>query len=178
MKKILTGLLGIVSVVAVTSVSAYALFIGQATVTGFNLQAGTAALTISQGDSTPTSNVNLAGTTIKLVPGEVGSAVFTLHNEGDVNMTLKGRLTSAEGDWGALNSLIEARIYTGDTPSGTWRTLAEWNAEDGITISGGDLAEGGERDYTVQYRLVSTADNTVAGKMISNITFVFTGTQH
>lgn len=180
MNKIIAGIMGIVAVLSVVSVSAYALFSAQATVSGITLNTGTAGLKVGPGTGTPTqSSVNLS-VSDTLVPGETPVAQpFTLLNDSnEVDFNLTARLTSAGGDWGVLSNLIEAGVYAENQAAedATWKTLADWNAAD-VTLPAGPLNNGTERTYYVMYRLSSAATESVAGKSLTNITFVFTGTQ-
>lgn len=180
MNKILAGIIGIVTVLSVVSVSAYALFSAQATVSGITLNTGTASLLVGAGTGTPTSSSVVLNVSDTLIPGESPIAQpFTLRNSSDdVDFTLTAKLTSAGGDWGTLSNLIEAGVYVqGNDPStAVWNTLANWNASD-VALPGGTLANEQQRTFFVMYRLSNSATESVAGQSLTNITFVFTGTQ-
>lgn len=177
MKKILSGLIGVFAIVGLVSASAYALFTAQATVSGLDLNTGTAGLEVSAPGFPQAPSINF-GLEDTLVPGETNTIGFTLHNTSDdVDFNLTTKLTSAGGDWGDLNSLVNLTIsYGGENVSGS---LANWNAgeiplPDGVD---GPLESGETRTYEVTYGLDASATSVVAGKSLTNITFVFTGTQ-
>ena len=189
MNKITTGLIGLVATVGIVAGTAYAIFTSQVTISGFQLKTGTAALQIKPdlagydfGPSMP-----IPWDTFKvLLPGTIERGVFWLKNNSDAGTTrpedfdlaLTGQLISVEGDWGDLKDLIFAEVFVEESPSETtgWHKLSEWNSSS-ISLPGGVLGAGLNRKYNVRFYLDSAADNTVAGKKISNVTIEFTGTQ-
>jgi hypothetical protein len=189
MNKITTGLIGLVVTIGIVAGTAYAMFTSQVTISGFELKTGTAALEIKPdlNGAAFGPSINLPAQTFKvLLPGKSEWGRFWLKNNSTVgeprpeilNLLLTGRLTGAGGDWGVLKDLITAEVFEALNPSSTTgaQTLNTWNSGV-VSLPGGSLAPAEEREYIVRFALPSSADNTVAGKTITNITIEFTGTQ-
>ncbi len=205
MSKILQGIIGVLVVVAVVSVSAYALFTSQATITGMTLGVNTVGLQVGHGGQFFTS-LNMANLGLgygKLIPGEYDYGEFTLRNntalqaerrdELDLMMNLTARLNTAGGDWGLLSEPIKAMIhldkaggnyteycnvanYVLNTERTRWHTLKEWNEEE-IALPGGQLGPQEDRNFIVCFMLDEEAGNSLQGKQLTNMTITFTGTQ-
>lgn len=192
MNKILSGFVGLLSLLVIVSVSAYALFTTQVTVTGGVLGTGTAGLEIAanfNGDWTPQAaslDLNEAYIANALYPGQSDWGHVKLINESDpgVDMNLQARLTSAGGDWGVLKDVLEMRVreYTGDGVTDTfggstpWMNLSDWNSAD-RNLPGNPLLANDEQEYWIEVRLPASADDSVKGKTITDIAFEITGTQ-
>lgn len=186
MNKILSGIIGIVAVFAVVGASAYALFTAQATISGITLNTGTAALLVAPGNTDPTTNSVVLSVSDTLIPGETPIAqMFTLENaSNEVDFDITAQLTSAGGHWNELKDLINARVWIDTTANNVYDigeptiegTLANWNSNP-VPLPENPLVHNSTKLYHVSYSLNSSADSTVAGKTLSNITFVFTGTQ-
>lgn len=192
MRKILSGFLGIVAVLSVVSASAYAVFTANATVSGIQLQTSTSVLSVSIGDDGNFQSTRSLGNTgfNTLIPGKDDWGQFALKNESStsssdpLNFGVTAQLTHADGDWDALKDQIEAVVYLDDGTSTAatsgkstgWVPLSTWNAGP-VALPGGPIAPGATVKYIVRYRLNASADNSVAGKSLTNVTFVFTGTQ-
>lgn len=174
MKKIISGILGILMVTAVVGGTAYALFTDKATVNGISITAGTAKLLVNGKD-----NINAAiGETV--FPGYFEEADFTLENVSTVgvDMNVSARLISANG-WATspdLRDSVQVRIGTGGN-FGAWYTLQEWNDSARSLIGGELVAQDGPRTYTVQMRVLSSVGNEIFGEALTNITYELTGTQ-
>lgn len=175
MNKILSGVLGIVMVASITGGTAYALFTSQATVNGISLSTGSASLLV-EGESTLDAGINLTN----LFPGFTDSATFTLTNASTANIALavKAQLTAAGGDWADLSNVIEVAVKDDAVPpeESDFYTLAEWNAAP-IDFGGDAISQGADKDYEVTVRVPESAGDEIAGKSLTNITFVLTGTQ-
>lgn len=194
MSKILSGFIGLFLVVGLVGGTAYALFSSSVNMQGMVLGTATAGLTIrtdEPGLNTHTSTLNFQNQSPfkLLVPGELDWGEFWLKNDSTSNgpeltLALKGRLTTAAGDWGVLKDAVRMRIcYYSTTPGDhcdennktNWMTLAEWNTT--ARDLPGPLVQGPEKRYAIQVLLPSNFDNTVAGKQISNLNFEIVGTQ-
>lgn len=180
MKKVFAGIFGLVLVVGMVAGAAYALFSDTVTVSGITFATGTADLQIAVTGDTWEESAPL-NLTVNLVPGKSQSATFKLKNNSsnpDLDMVIKARLTSAQTDWNALKDYIEIIVLSTDPAAETgWKTLAEWNAAEGIELPGGLLDQGTEETYQVLVRLQSGAPNTLQNKSVTDIIFVITGTQ-
>lgn len=182
MKKILTGILGIILVVSVVSASAYALFSSTITVSGITMSTGNAKLLAGQNDDVQYGGSFQAPFTLPgLYPGLEISEEFQLKNASasDIDLKISARLTNASGDWSTLKDVMYMKItHNGSNASTGWKTLAEWNQAGGVNFPGGNLSKAeGIRDYTMSIRVSADATNAIANKAISNVTFVTTGTQ-
>lgn len=176
MTKIMSGVLGLAAVITLVSGSAYALFTSQATVNGINLQTGSADLLVAI-DGTFSSSENANGATAQLYPGQEASIPFRLQNAGTLPLDVVVRLTSATGDWGALKDTVQVKVEDDEGNETSWLTLAQWN-EANRQLPGDDLApEDDNKEYIVHYRMLSSVGNEAMNKALTNITFVFTGTQ-
>lgn len=175
MTKIMSGVLGLAAVITLVSGSAYALFTSQATVSGINLQTGSADLQVAF-DGTSFESSKNAGATAFLSPGETKQIPFQLKNTGDLELNVVSRLTSAGGDWNALKDVVQVRVTTDDDSNDPWLTLSQWN-EANRQLPGSTLLDDEVEEYTVHYRMPVGVGNEAMNKALTNITFVFTGTQ-
>lgn len=189
MKKILTGILGIILVISVVSASAYAVFSSQATLTGLTVASGNANITI--GDGTGPNGVKTlplnSATLPKLYPG----IVFTLpvnihfHNEStaDIDLKVKGQITawSAPGAWNELadNVLVDVKNVTDNSGYVTY-TLRQWHdaprALPGNPLPYGDWAHN-NKAYEIRLRVPSNVGNEMANQVLNNIKMTVTGEQ-
>lgn len=194
MKKIYLSILSIVATIGIVSGAAYALFTDTVTVSGLTVSTGNADLQINVENSNAYTNykdsIDLATYGLNnLFPGAKGDELFYLRNisNGAFYLRPSVRLTAAGGDWNALKDIIEINITDTDDSnySWGWRTLAWWNSEDRTISNTPGIApesnptvdpENSHR-YKVEVRIPSSADNTISGKTLSNVTFVITGTQ-
>ncbi|GIW59927.1 MAG: hypothetical protein KatS3mg087_0993 [Patescibacteria group bacterium] len=185
MTKIIAGVTGLVATVALVGSVAFAQFSAQVTASNVVFATGNAALEVTD-PSNPSnflSTLDLTGISFdNFTPGEVESQSFQIRNSGSVPLNLSLRLTSATGDWGPLNSVMEMRIYPTGTTAPAWQTFAYWNAEE-RTLEGNPIeidnpvtAESENiEDWTVEVRLNPSANNTAAGKTV-NTNWVLNGT--
>lgn len=187
MNKIVSGVLGLVMVLALTAGSAYALFSDSATVSGVTLTTGSTDLQVKLADGSDTydSTLDLSTHVFEtLSPGqETVPLAFDVRNSATDNVTLDltGLLTSAAGDWGVLSPVLKMAIYkstdTATTGATTgWKTLTEWNNAP-VALPLSPLAQNGENNYKVSFMLDTSADNSVQGKTLSSVVVVLTGTQ-
>jgi hypothetical protein len=185
MRKILSGLLGVVMTASVVGGVAYAAFTTTGTVNGINITAGTAALKVGATASpSNTSTFNAALTLSAVYPG-YGVAndqhtTFVVSNTGSVSLAITAQLTAAAG-WtttGAnLKNYVEVAVNTADDSSGTgYHTLADWNAGL-IAFPGTAINPGDDRTYKVYVRVPASAPDLIQGEHLENITFTLTGTQ-
>ncbi len=180
MRKILSGLLGVVMTASVVGGVAYAAFTAQATVNGIDITAGTAALKVGAAIN-PASNIFSAGLVLAGVyPGYSQNTTFVVKNEGTVNLTITGQLTGAGGwnDAGVnLKDYVEVAVNTSDDSLGTgYLTLVNWNSG-AIAFPGTAIAPGDNRTYKVYVRVPASAPDLIQGQSLTNITFTLIGTQ-
>ncbi|MDY0097536.1 MAG: hypothetical protein RBS01_04270 [Candidatus Dojkabacteria bacterium] len=197
MKKILTGFLGLFLVIGIVAGAGYAVFSSTTTMRGMVL--GTATPGLKIGTDKLTSGTTTYYTTLPvdgrsffklLTPGEMEWGEFYLQNtsnaDGDpIDFSLKGRITTAGGDWGVLKDVVKMRIcYYSDTPDNhcnetkmktAWMTLAEWNSVE-RTLPG-PLIQGVPAHYSLQILIDSSIGNSIAGKTITGMNFDIIGTQ-
>jgi len=183
MKKILLSFLAIILTVGVVSGTAYALFSSTVTVSGITLATGNANLVIRDGNINGQIINGYTGLSFnKMYPGfrDYGSFNFQNSSNSQIDLALTAQLTHAEGDWDLLKNNIFVAIGTGtkDNPNFLtgWISLSDWNASSrslGVPV----LAYGQNATYNLYVYVPADADNTIAGKTLSNVTFVVTGTQ-
>jgi len=192
MKKIYLSILSIVATIGIVSGAAYALFSDTVKVSGLTVSTSNADLQINVMDENVDANYTDSIDVTSLVsipnlyPGFQAEERFYLRNisKGSFYLRPSLQLTSAGGNWSTLKDTIEINITDlGTDGNGTyswgWRTLAWWNSE-AKTISqtpGLDIGNDKAHQYKIEVRVPTTADNTIAGKTLSNVTFVITGTQ-
>ncbi len=190
MKKIYLSILSIVATIGIVSGAAYALFTDTVTVSGLTVSTGNADLQINvmneNVDGNYLNNIDvssLSGFSIpSLYPGLNANETFWLRNisNGSFHLRPSVQLTSAGGNWNALKEIVEINITDlSDNYSWGWRTLAWWNSET-KTISqtpGLNTGTANAHQYKIEVRVPTSADNTISGKTLSNVTFVITGTQ-
>lgn len=192
MKKIILGVLGVVAAVGIAGGAAFALLSDTVSVSGLSLAAGNADLQIEHSNG-GNYNVGLTG----LFPGEgwsngikVAQPTFSNVSLSPIDLDLTMRLTTASGDWDVLKHAVEVyvkRLDNAGTPTG-WITLNQLNS--GEVALPGPLTKG-DTEYEVyirvpyQYQDHYSANgydyivgNEIAGKSITNVTIVVTGTQH
>jgi hypothetical protein len=184
MRKILSGLLGVVMTASVVGGVAYAAFTTTGTVSGINITAGSATLTVGAAID-PVSNLFNASLSIANVYPGFGVAndqntTFVVKNTGTVNLTITGQLTAATGwnDTGAnLKNYVEVAVNTSNDSSGTgYFTLADWNSG-AIAFPGTAITPSENRTYKVYVRVPASAPDLIQGETLTNITFTLTGTQ-
>lgn len=182
MRKILSGMLGLVMVASVVGGVAYAAFSSTASVEGISFSSGDADLRVWDGDSyepTFTSNWTFSG----LLPGSTGTPQsFWLKNTSSTaltfNLTAKLR-DGVVGDWDDFKANVSVAIADfGATPT-EWYTLEQWNAGAGAFQSGSNtsLDQNEEQQYTMHVQVNPLAGNEFENKTLSSVEFDFTGTQ-
>ena len=209
MKKILTGFLGLFLVIGIVAGAGYAVFSSKATMTGMVLGTATPGLKISFVDKTDplwrdyqtTLDFFAAGKSFqKLLPGETDWGAFYVRNDSiagnptetyddPLDLSLTGRITSALGDWGKLDDVIQMRVCLYDGTSEdrcdlanktSWMTLASWNIAE-TTLPGGILHWGDplgeERLYVVNFYIPSSYGNEIMNLTITDMVMSITGTQ-
>lgn len=184
MRKILSGLLGVVMTASVVGGVAYAAFTTTGTVNGINITAGSASLNVG-GAVDPISSTFNAGLTLSAVYPGYGVAndkvtTFVVKNTGTVNLAISAQLTAADG-WtttGAnLKNYVEVAVNASDDSSGTgYHTLADWNAGT-IAFPGTAVTPNENRTYKVYVRVPASAPDSIQGEHLENIGFTLTGTQ-
>ena len=75
--------------------------------------------------------------------------------------------------------MITVRIHAaGNTRSSTgYKTLAEWNAEGGISLPGSAIAQNETRQYTLDVEIDKDYGNELANKQLHDIHVLITGVQ-
>ncbi len=180
MKKILFGLVGLLTSGAVIVGTAYALFTAQATVNGINFSTGSASIGVSKTNSSFGPTLNAGLTLANIFPGfgmdDSQQAPFWIINNSPEPMTMTAVLTSASGWGNGLEGYVKMAVNTADNSAGTgYHTLSEWNAS-GFTLPG-PVAAATSQEYKIYVQLPYEAPNSVAGQSLTNITFTITGTQ-
>ena len=183
MKKIIGGILGIFLVIGIVAGTGYALFTDQVNITGMVLGTATANLGIGRDGGTYGTTLPIAGSLFApLLPGELDWGEFWVKNEStgttdELDFSLKGKISAYSGNWDLLKDVVQARlcvydddgigedkcIEAGATP---WMTLATWYSAE-RTLPGGNLLQGDDRHYTIQFQIPSNADNTIMTKSIT-----------
>ncbi|MCL5784255.1 MAG: hypothetical protein M1142_02790 [Patescibacteria group bacterium] len=196
MGKIISGLLGLVMVVAVVSGTAYAVFSDQVQVSGVTLSTGNADLQIWDGDGWQES-LSSALFTGNTYPGWQQGQYFALQNNSasNIGLDVTARLTSApSGNWGLLSPIVQVAVVQYDSQAAAlaavaannpglggvdastgWQTLAAWNASP-IAIST-NLLKGAQGDFVIWGKIPSDAGNSIANQSLTT-DWVLIGTQH
>lgn len=189
MRKIITGVIGIILTLTVAGGVAYAAFTAQAEVLGTSFNAGTPGLLVSLGSGyLPTQTATSPWLFQHLYPGFGSDASkFThlyLKNSSDsVALTITGKLRDVvtetpAGSWNILKDKVWVGItLDSDTSQSTgWQKLSDWNST-GFTLPGGSLAIGAEQHYRFYVQVDPSAGNEIKGAGISDVNFDFVGTQ-
>ncbi|MDD2482783.1 MAG: hypothetical protein PHE32_03845 [Candidatus Shapirobacteria bacterium] len=189
MKKIFMSILAIALTIGAVSGTAYALFSDTVDVAGITMTSGNANLEIYDSGTNQTKKIatwiteslNPSGKLSNLYPGFKDYTKMDFKNESAsaIGLDLKAQLTSAGGDWGYLKDKIYMTIkdtYTiGSFPTEGWYTLEQLNSSPrafGITLAHKEV-----KTYYVFVKILDSVGNEIAGKSLSNVSFVFTGTQ-
>lgn len=174
--------------IGITATAAYALFSDTVQVSGITFTAGNAdllvtdygvpSLSVSSSDYSNAMNAKLS----KLYPGFRDYTLVDFENTStsNIGLNLKMQLTNAGGNWGDLKDVLYMAITPKDIlpTGGDWKTLATWYANP-ITFSTEVLAHDGAKDtYRVSFAVDDNANNSISGKSLNPVTFVFTGTQN
>jgi len=200
MKKIIGGILGIFLVIGIVAGTGYALFSSTVSVKGAVISTANTDLKIDaygNFDSTPGKEwlfgetggyeLDLEGNSIigiPLYPNHSSWGHIKLINasiEGmPLNIYAKIDKVTMDQDWYGLKDELKMKVCTVDDLSDTTPTCGgEYSINDwyvnGYNIIGNPLVT--TQDYWVMVRLPSTAPQSTAGKTISGIEFVITGTQ-
>lgn len=186
MNKIILSVFAIALTIGVVSGTAYALFSDTVQVVGITMSSGNADLEIYDGGtSNPIANwvslLNTSGKLQNLYPGWKDYTEMDFENKSAsaIGLNLKMQLTNANGDWNTLKDKIWIAISdTGDSqnfPTSGWKTLEQWNASP--VSFGSTLAHTDKKTYKLFLKILDSVGNEIAGKSLSNVTIVFTGTQ-
>ncbi len=173
--------LAVVALLASAS-SAYALFSSTISFGNISMTVGNSALQVQLPDGTWVGENWTSGYTMTgLYPGLSTSADFKVKNASTAPIALEvsAQLVSAGGDFEALKDAITVRVHpTDNTRSSTgYKTLTEWNAEGGIKLPGGSLAQGETRDYTMDIEIDTSFGNELAGKSLNDVQVALTAAQ-
>lgn len=190
MRKILSGMLGIVMTAAVVGGVAYAAFTTQATVEGISIASGDASLQVYDGfNYTPNWDTGLDLTGV--FPGYTENTILQVKNmeTSVVSLNVTAKLTSALSGWGGdltYATLVDVQLDSDPGEHTGFKSLAAWNAGE-VTLPGGALAPSEVRDYRVVVQIGPTyldgplignaVGNEILGESITGITFTLTGTQ-
>jgi hypothetical protein len=194
MKKILTGFLGLFLVIGIVAGAGYAVFTDEVNITGMVLGTATPNLKISFDDVDANYSTTLAINGAKfapLLPGELDWGEFWLRNESNgttdkLDFALKAKISAYSGNWDILKDVIQARVCLYDEAgvgedrcdegnATSWMTLATWYSAD-RTLPGGNLLQGNDRHYTIQFQIPSSYDNAIMTKSVT-MNMIITGTQ-
>ncbi len=190
MRKILSGMLGLIMTTAVVGGVAYAAFSTTATVEGISISAGNAALEIFDSGHVSKAADWVTGLNLQNVyPGFQQSTTFSLKNNSTsaISLAITGQLTAA-ANWPNLNEAVEVAVNDSTNTTGTgWITLKQWNAAP-VTFPGAAIAPNTETTYNVFVRVPTVysagtalagqpVGNEINGLSLNNIVFTLTGTQ-
>ncbi len=180
MRKILTGILGVLLVVGVVSGSAAALFSATANVNNVAIRAGTAGLEFSTTGtgSWSTSYGFPDWLADNVYPGYANSATFYVRNisTAPIALRISAQLMSAAYGWNEFEDVTNVWIGNpaGSTGSGYF-TLTEWNSsarDTQMVVPYGSVST----PMGIFFNISSGAGNGIAGQGIST-NWVLTGTQ-
>lgn len=186
MRKIFSGVLGVILTASVVTGAAFALFSASATVSGINFSTGNALIEVSKTEESGyttslDADLNITG----VVPGfgEDNSqfAPIFVRNGSDFTVAVTAQLTAATG-WNsnALKNYVQVAVVPeGETPADEdYKTLVQWNATPQPLVEGdNELAPDEVRQYVAFVRLPSDAPDTLEGASLTDIEFTITGTQ-
>lgn len=184
MRKIISGILGIVMTASVLGGVAYAAFSSTASVEGVSFTAGDADLKVWDGSAY--APVWVSGWTFTgLYPGYVAAPQpFWLKNESTVavDLTVKGKLRDGvTGPWNVFKNNVEVSITEVGVPpaSDDWHNLEVWNAGDVSFAASADsvLSQGEQRQYQMNVRVAGFAGSDLENQTLSDVKFDFTGAQ-
>lgn len=186
MRKIISGMLGIVMTASVLGGVAYAAFSSTASVEGVSFSAGDADLRVWDGSSYVTSFVS-GWTFSGLYPGYVYPTpqAFWLKNVSTVaiDLDVKGKLRDGvTGPWAVFKNNVQVAITDfGDLTidEGDWHDLEAWNAGPVSFAAGSNaiLSPGEEQQYQLHVRVKGTAGSELENQTLESVEFDFTGTQ-
>ncbi|PIY79632.1 MAG: hypothetical protein COY81_01560 [Candidatus Pacebacteria bacterium CG_4_10_14_0_8_um_filter_43_12] len=189
MKKIFYGVMSLVMTGAIVTASAYALFSAQATVSGIGFTTSTAGILVSPDGHEENyhqdfnANLSITGAYPGFgVANNQKASLWIQNTSTGIAMDLTAQLTAATG-WGDndLKNYVQVAVILpiqGVPLNGDYQTLATWNTSDpALTLPGGSLASGDEREFWVFVRLPEEAPDTLENTSLTDITFTITGTQ-
>lgn len=197
MKKIISGILGIVLVASVVSATAYALFSSNATITGVTVTAGNANLMVGNATPEHAKTITSATPIANLYPGIYitkdvpGNDPINLYNTSTspISLKVKSQITSWQsngGDWNALADSLQIRVINVTNPgspvNGAWHTLREWH-DVGYDLPGDPLPQAtatpysGKGSFEMEFYIDASVGNEIANADLSNMTITMTGTQ-
>jgi len=171
-KNILVKLVSIAAAVSLLVGGAYAAFTSnQTTITGVVLSSATPTLEVRASNGSWHDSVSGANLGIKesnMYPGFVGAEhKFYLRNTSDASVPfgkIIANLPSGTGDWNEIKDVVQMRFgETGTGWSTPWYTLEQWyTGSDNILLS--ELPGNTQRRFSVQFKMLSTADDSARGK--------------
>jgi hypothetical protein len=180
MKKILSGFIGIMSVLAIVGI-AFALNFNQVSVSGISLTASNPDLQIASSDTASFNsdyNIMPDGPITNLRPGDTARHFpFALKNNSSSNMTITGLVEIGGPGWEqnvanyTLLAIEPTTVQVADIPAADWRPIGGgWN-----NASIGTLEANSTRDYNLWVKLSDNPDTIIAGKTLSDVRFTLTG---
>lgn len=191
MKKIISGLFGIIMTTTVVSGVAYSVFTSTAVAEGINVTAGSAGLKIL--NIVSGSFVDYWNTGLNLdnvYPGFEQTTQVTLKNDSTaaVSLEVTGQITAAD-NWPNLTEAVEIKItdHSDSSKSTNWMTLSEWK-DAPVTFPGEAIKQNEEKMYDVSIRVPhqysenttlagTEIGNEISGLTLENIQFTLIGTQ-
>ena len=202
MKKIIGGILGIFLVIGIVAGVGYALFSSTVSVQGAKISTAGTGLKIDafgNFDANPGKEwrygglgdytIDLGGNSIigvSLYPNHYSwghvKLINTSAEEMPLNISAKIGKVIMDQDWYDLKDVLMMKVCTVDgledtTPTcGGEHSIHDWYYT-GYNIIGNPLLTRGTQDYWVMVSLPRDAAQSTAGKTISGIEFVITGTQ-
>lgn len=191
MRKIISGMLGIVMTASVVGGVAYAAFSSTASVEGVSFSSGDANLLVSLDNSnySVTQNASSTWEFSGLYPNygvanDKSRDMFLKNTStSDISLSVLGKLRSGvleatAGDWNVLKDKVWVLVaLSSDINTNTgWHSLAEWNSS-GFTLPGGSIAKDAYEHYVFYVRVDGSAGNEISNAGISGVNFDFTGTQ-
>lgn len=177
--KLIVKLAGIAAAVSLLVGGAYAAFTSNpATITGVVLSSATPTLQVYTGSgwSDTASGATLGITESNMYPGFVGAEhTFFLRNHSDASVPfgqIVANLPTAEGsaDWNVLKDVVQMQFAETGTSWGAgtgWATLDQWHTGSADILQSDLLGGDAQRQFSVQFRMVSGADNDARGKTLT-----------
>jgi len=169
-KNILVKLASIAAAVSLLVGGAYAAFTSNSvTITGVVLSSATPALEVYNGSTWGSTTGILGIKEQNMYPGFTGAEhTFWLRNSSDASVPfgkIVANLPSGSGGWDAIKDVVQMRFgETGVGWTSGWAPLSWWNSHSanilGLQLPGGNT----ERQFSVQFRMLSSADDSAKGK--------------
>lgn len=182
MKKIWGSMMIILLALGSVAGSAYALFSDTVSIQGVSITSGSVDLLINGGDGTLNVAQKMNDNAQGIYPGYSSPGgifdKFKLKNNSDtaMNMNLKAKIISYNGDWLAMKDKVEFEFVNVTTQeSSQMHPLSEWN--NGFVNLNAALQPGEEEEFVVALHVDPSAGEEIESKSLTNISFDIVGEQ-